>query len=284
MFTFAYILPPTCFWVRVRSSSDPVGVSMSRWIISRLVLINLKPKLLSFLWSGYYPLRLFLASHFADNRCRKACLLSNIIDLKNINLCHEEVHKSQPLLLITLHIAALCGNCIISIDLQHIFEHVRVEFIYTERLQYHPKPLGAVSDAVTNSKTNYGASTSARADSISNWTSVIAPELPGQRKIKTNEHKSHSEGSRQQTSEPAGQIKAVAALFHGDLWPSRRRRSPQRHRQGSAAKKRTSQVPKQQHTIDPEAASYSEKEVTFYNWAAAFSIVVFCCGWGSRRY
>lgn len=113
MFTFAYILPPTCFWVRVRSSSDPVGVSMSRWIISRLVLINLKHKLLSFLWSGYYPLRLFLASHFADNRCRKACLLSNIIDLKNINLCHEEVHKSQPLLLSTLHIAALCGNCII---------------------------------------------------------------------------------------------------------------------------------------------------------------------------
>lgn len=60
--------------------------------------------------------------------------------------------------------------------------------------------------------------------------------------------------------------------------------APQRHRQGRATKKRTSQVPKQQHTIDPEAASYSEKEVTFYNWAAVFSIVVFCCGWGSRRY
>lgn len=129
MFTFANISLPTCFWVRVRSSSDPVGISMSRWIISRLVLINLKPKLLSLLWSGHYPPRLFLASHFADIRCRKVCLLSNIIDLKSINLCH---YKSQTLLLSTLHIAALCRKCIISNDLQHIFEHVRVEFIYRE--------------------------------------------------------------------------------------------------------------------------------------------------------
>lgn len=85
-------------------------------------------------------------------------------------------------------------------------------------LQYHPKPLGAVSATVAkDTKTNYGRSTSVRADSIPNWTSVIAPELSGQRKIKTNEHKSHSGGGHQQTSKPAGQIKADAALFHSDL-------------------------------------------------------------------
>lgn len=69
--------------------------------------------------------------------------------------------------------------------------------------------------------------------------STTAPQLPGQRQIKTNGQQSHSRGSRQQTSEPEGQTKAGAALFHPDLRPSRRRSDPKytdgAGRQGSPA-------------------------------------------------
>lgn len=41
---------------------------------------------------------------------------------------------------------------------------------------------------------------------------------------------------------------------------------------------RTSQVHKHYSSINPDAASYLQKEVTFRKRAAVFSIVIFCCG------
>lgn len=84
----------------IQSTLSWAVVSLVDWVSQNLIQNPYPYSGLAIILSDYFwpPILLILA-------IGKACVLSNIVDLKNIHLCHLEVHKSQ--LLDTLHIAAL---------------------------------------------------------------------------------------------------------------------------------------------------------------------------------